>query len=283
MKDIARSEATDPAAFARTAVLIVVVCFGLRMVDVFLVRSDEWFGEQVLTKVVGLAIVMAYAIWSGYGLDRIGFRRTSINSVIGVSLGLTAAVMAATFLVQFLFLSLQGADPLFSMEAQGFTGVQQIAGQNGLLSTASRLAFNLVNATMEESLFRGLLITHLAAIMSRMRANVIQSVLFGLWHIVWPLRAFYDGEMTLNAAITFGAGYIVVATMMGFVWGCFFLWFRSLWVGILAHALHNAAFNIFHITTAAGASGVAFFTTLEAMVFVALLPLVHGLSKRWRV
>ena len=83
--------------------------------------------------------------------------------------------------------------------------------------------------------------------------------------------------------MVFGAGYIVVAMMMGFVWGCFFVWFRSLWVGILAHVFHNAAFNIFHITTAAGASGVAFFTTLEAFVFVALLPLVHGLSKRWRV
>ena len=278
-----RSETKDPTVFARTAVLIVVLCFGLRMVDVFLFRSDEWFGEQVLTKVLGLAIVIVYAIRSGYGLDRIGFRKTSITSVIWIGFGLTASVMAATFLVQFLFLKAQGADPHFSMGIQSFTLAQQASGQTGLLTSTSLLAFNLVNATMEESLFRGLLLTHLAVVMSRMRANVVQSVLFGFWHIVWPLRAIYDGEMTFGAGISYGAGYIFVATMMGFVWGCFFIWFRSLWVGILAHAFQNAALNVFHITTAAGGSGLALFTTLEAFVFVALLPLVHWLSKRWRV
>lgn len=118
--------------------------------------------------------------------------------------------------------------------------------------------------------------------MSRMRANVVQSVLFGFWHIVWPLRWFFDGEMTLGAAMTFGAGYILVATMMGFVWGCFFIWFRSLWIGIFAHAFQNAALSMFHITTAAGGPGLALFTTLEAFVFMALLPVVHWLSKRWR-
>lgn len=89
--------------------------------------------------------------------------------------------------------------------------------------------------------------------------------------------------MTLGAAMTYGVGYILVATMMGFVWGCFFIWFRSLWVGTFAHAFQNVALHIFHITTAAGGSGLALFTTLEAFVFVALLPVVHGLSKRWRV
>lgn len=280
--DTERSETKDPKVLVRTVILIFVLCVGLRIVDVFLIRSDEWFGELVLSKVLGIAIVIAYAIWSGYGLDRIGFRKTSITSVIWISFGLTAAVMATTFLVQFLFLRAQGANPLFSMHIQGFTLAQQAAGQNGLLSSTSLVAFNLVNATMEKSLFRGLLLTHLVVIMSRMRANVFQSVLFGFWHIVWPLRAIYDGKMTLGAAMSFGAGYIFVATMMGFVWGCFFIWFRSLWVSILAHALQNAALNVFHITTAAGASGMALFTTLEVFVFLALLPLVRWLSKRWR-
>lgn len=277
-----KSETKDPARLLGAALLIFVLCFGLRIVDVFVVRSDGWFGELILSKVVGLALVTAYALGSGQGLDGIGFRKTSITSVIWISFGLTAAVMAATFLVQFLLLRAQGADPIFSVDIQGFTLAQHAAGQNGLLSSTRLLAFNLLNATMEESLFRGLLLTHLAATMTRMRANVVQSVLFGLWHIVWPLRAFYDGEMTLGAAMSYGAGYILVATMMGFVWGCFFIWLRSLWVGIFAHAFQNVALTVFHITTAAGASGLALFTTLEAFVFVALLPLVYGLSKRWR-
>jgi len=97
---------------------------------------------------------------------------------------LTAAVMAITFLAQLLFLSAQRADAIFSMGVQGFTLVQQEAEQNDWLFPAVFLTFNLVNATMKESLFRSLLLTHLAATMSRMRTNLVQSVLLGLWHIV---------------------------------------------------------------------------------------------------
>lgn len=129
------SEPADSAAFARAAILIVALCFALRMVDVFLVRSDEWFGEQVVTKVLGLAIVIAYAIWSGRGFEQVGFRKTSIASVIWIGFGLTAAVMAATFLAQFRFLKAQAADPIFSMQVQGFTLAQQAVGETGLLSS----------------------------------------------------------------------------------------------------------------------------------------------------
>ena len=75
MPDTTRSETNDTAAFLRAAVIIVVLCFALRVIDVFIIRSDEWFGEQVVTKVLGLAIVIAYAIWSGRGLDLMGFAK----------------------------------------------------------------------------------------------------------------------------------------------------------------------------------------------------------------
>ena len=278
-----KSEIQGPAVLARTALLIFALCLGLRLIDVFFIGSDRWFGEQVVTKVLGLAVVIAYAVQSGCGFGQIGFRKTPITTVSWIGFVLTAAVMSTTFLVQFLFLSAQGADPIFSVGVQGFTLAQPAAEQNGWLFSTRFLALNMVNATMEESLFRGLLLTHLAATMSRMRDNGVQAVPFGLWHIVWPLRWFFDGEMALGAATTYGAGYILVATLMGFVWGCFFIWFRSLWIGIFAHAFQNAALNTFHLTTAAGGAGLALFTTLEALVFVALLPLVHRLSERWRV
>ncbi len=275
MVDAGHLESRGSADFVRTATLIYLLCFGLRFIDVFVVRSDEWFGEQVLTKVLGLAIVVTYAIWSGFSLTRIGFRKTSTASAIGIGIGFTALVMSATFLIQFLLLTAQGDVPKFTIDIQGFALGQQADDQNDLVSSIGLLTSNLVNALMEESLFRGLLITHLVVAMSSMRANVIQSILFGVWHIVWPLRAFHDGDMTFGAAMSYGAGYTLVATMMGFVWGCFFIWFRSLWVSILAHTFHNTAFNAFHITTATGTSGVAFFTTVEALVFLALLPVVR--------
>lgn len=282
MKMSIAPETKDPAALVRAALWIGALCFGLRVADVFLIRSDTWLGELILSKVLGLAIVLGYAIWSGYGLNRIGFRKISVVTLVSISFVLTALVMATTFLTQFLFLSAQGAGPIFTTGAQGSALSPQNAGTSVLFSITKLLALNLVNATMEESLFRGLVLTHLAAAMSRMRANAVQAILFGLWHIVWPLRAVIDGDMATSEAMSYGAGYILVATLMGFVWGCFFVWFKSLWVGIFAHTFQNAALNVFHITTAAGGTGLAFFTTVEAFIFMALLPLVYRLAKSRR-
>ncbi len=74
----------------------------------------------------------------------------------------------------------------------------------GCAVTAHRLTLSprLIRG-MEESLFRGLLISHLAVAMFSMRANVIQSILFGIWNIVWPLQAFRDGDLTFGAVMSY--------------------------------------------------------------------------------
>jgi membrane protease YdiL (CAAX protease family) len=277
---VTMSKRTSGSNHILFAAAVFLLCVAVRVLDVFVVRSDEWIGEQVLTKVLGLAIVLAYVIWSGFGLARLGFRRPSMASTLGVGVGLTVAVMAATFALQFFVLAAQGQAPQFIVGVEGFAIGDQPDGGVGTGPAIGLISFNLVNALMEESLFRGLLITHVAMAMSAMRANIIQAVLFGLWHIVWPIRAVVDGDMSIDAAMVYSTGFVLVSTIMGFVWGCFFIWFRSLWVPIIAHTIHNAALNVFHITTISGASTVAFFTTAEAVLFLALLPAVYWWKRR---
>ncbi|MCP4416077.1 MAG: hypothetical protein GY805_05620 [Chloroflexi bacterium] len=45
----------------QTAVIIFLITVILRLLDVFVIRSDEIFGEQYLTKAVGMALVFSYA------------------------------------------------------------------------------------------------------------------------------------------------------------------------------------------------------------------------------
>jgi len=45
----------------QTAAIILLLIIFLRLLDVFVIRSDEIFGEQYLTKVVGMLMVFGYA------------------------------------------------------------------------------------------------------------------------------------------------------------------------------------------------------------------------------
>lgn len=262
-------------AWLRGSLLILGLCFALRVLDVFVIRSEEWFGEQILTKGVGLALVLAYAMRSGLGLKGLGFRGAPLSVLVGVGIGFTALAMLVSFVLHYSVLALMGAMPDIDFMIAGYTPGGTGEAQAGFVAAATLLVSNLVNGLMEEGLFRGLLLLQLAAVVSSNRANLIQAALFGLWHVVWPLRAVIDGEMAADAALVFGTGYVLVSAMVGYVWGCLFLWFRSLWVPVLSHSFHNAVLNVVHVTTGNGTSTVAMLTSIEAFVFLALLPLMR--------
>lgn len=261
------------------AAAVGLLCVALRLADVFIIRSDEWIGEQVVSKLAGLGLVLGYLVWAKLPGSAIGFRRPAVKRLLGVGLGYTFLVMGLAFVVQLAVLAAQGHAPGLEISLQGVSLGALAPQPTGMMAATSVIAGNLLNATMEESLFRGLLISHLAVAMSARRANVIQAVLFGLWHLVWPLRAVMDGEMALGAALGIGAGYVVVSTLIGLVWGAFFIWFRSLWVSILAHAVHNAALNVLHVTIATGGTApLTLFAPVEAVLALALLPLLRRVA-----
>lgn len=189
-----------------SAVLILGLCAILRVADVFIIRSDEWLGEQVLTKVVGFALVVAYVRLSGRGLARLGFLATTARAVFGVGLAYTAAVMALAFVATAGLLMMQGPAPrfVFGLGAVDLRPDQALGV--ALMPVAALVAGNIVNALMKERLFRSTLLTHFSQIMMAGRANAVPAVLFGLWHLVRPLRAAIDGDMAPAAALSFGAG-----------------------------------------------------------------------------
>ena len=68
---------------------------------------------------------------------------------------------------------------------------------------------------MEEGIFRGLFIKIFSESKSFMQANFIAAFLFGIWHIVMPVRSYVDGEMSFAAMVLMGIGYIILAGVMG--------------------------------------------------------------------
>jgi membrane protease YdiL (CAAX protease family) len=265
----------------RAALVLVLIACVLRVLDVFVVRSDELIGEQVLAKVGGLILIIAY-VWSVKGTLRcIGFHATHWRTSVALGLLIMAVGLVLGYGVEWLFLHLAGEEPRLLFAVQSHPIVPEDTATSGALLALILVLGNAINSSMEEGLFRGILITHLGSRMSLTKANLIQAALFGVWHITVPIRAYVDGQMDLVAAVAMSVVYILVSGLIGFAWGYFYQKTDSLWAPWSAHALNNTVMNFLQITTAAGMpSTLGLRVTVISLTVVGLLPLFRRASAR---
>jgi membrane protease YdiL (CAAX protease family) len=105
---------------------------------------------------------------------------------------------------------------------------------------------------MEEGLFRGIMLTHFRIRLSPWQANLLQGVVFGLWHLVWPAKRLVAGQTDLATAISQATIIVLGSTISGLLYGYLYLRTDSLWAPWLAHAINNSTFNLLHIRTIEG-------------------------------
>ena len=84
--------------------------------------------------------------------------------------------------------------------------------------------------------------------------NLCIAVLFGIWHIVMPLRSYMNGEMSFAAMVLMGIGYMILSGIMGIKWGLLSRMTGNLWVGLGDHLFNNTvATNMLHVISLTGA------------------------------
>ena len=108
--------------------------------------------------------------------------------------------------------------------------------------------FNLINVWMEEGVFRGLFTKILEGISYRKSLFFI-AFLFGIWHLVMPLRDYLQGESSLVNLIAMGIGYVILAGMMSVKWSLLYKMTGSLWFGLGDHFFNNLASNLVHVVS----------------------------------
>ena len=143
---------------------------------------------------------------------------------------------------------------------------------------------NVVNAAMEEGLFRGVMLTHFAAKHRPWKALGYQAFLFAIWHLVWPIKHFLTGEADTGQALFEAVGLLISTGIGGLVFGYLYYKTDSLWSAFLGHFINNTILNIVFIQTAAGQqSGVEFglFLAIWLLGYLALIPLINWLAKKY--
>ena len=110
-----------------------------------------------------------------------------------------------------------------------------------------------------------------------MTANFTAAFLFGIWHLVMPLRSWINGEMTFAAMVLMSIGYIILAGLMGIKWGLLYRMTGNLWAGLGDHLLNNTlATNMLHVVSDRGADELQIVRIMAAqLVSLAIVLLIY--------
>ena len=183
-----------PLVVALALFLLVVA---LRYMEVFVPGIDTLPDKSILSKVLGFLLVLGYLWVLRKPISSIGLHTRNFDKAFLIG-GLSLIILYTTlYTVQFYRLSSAGEATRLVFGAIN----RETAAMGGLYFTLFFLFGQIVNAFMEEGIFRGLMLPQLMRRFGFWPANVLQAFLFGLAHLVWPLSSWLSGKATLGEAV----------------------------------------------------------------------------------
>lgn len=229
MSSATRLVSTSRPAPAAAAIADVVVVLALAAVafaiEHYAAAYLPWGDEARGVVAVLVAAITALALTRRRGgtLAELGLRRPArLWPVPFQAAGIVVVFVAAQNIAPLL------VDPFFELPEPDFSRYDAIRG-NLPAALAMGLALPLAAAVPEEIVYRGFLMNRFAmlfgtGVSGTASSVVLQALVFGAIHFQW------------------GVGGVIVATIMGIVWGvAFVLCGRNLWVVIIAHSLAHVA------------------------------------------
>ena len=248
--------------------IIFMLCLSVRFVEYFLIETDKTaIGENVFHKVVGIIILAVILKGSNFTWSDIGFQRNSFAGSILKGLLLGSVCFAISYGLELAIFILQGNPAHLEIYISSFSLTGSQIKNTDFVFFLLCVLFNIINVWMEEGVFRGLFIKTFSEAKPFMQANFIAAFLFGIWHIVMPIRSYLNGEMSFAAMALMGIGYIILAGIMGIKWGLLYRITGNLWAGLGDHLFNNTvATNMLHVVSQNGADELQIVRIMAAQI-----------------
>ncbi|TFG34583.1 CPBP family intramembrane metalloprotease [Candidatus Thorarchaeota archaeon] len=211
------------------AIIMLSISVIWRIIDQFVLGLGNTWMNILPSKLFPLLIILGF-FWK--------YRRYEIDSILGLSKKQFRA-QVTTGIVMVILISLlidlggtiiyaRFIDPAYPLELH-------ILNPNLL---GYLFVFFLINAFLEESLFRGLLQNSIKTRITPNKAILISAVLFGVWHAGWPL---VNGLTGIEVVIQVSS-MIFFTTILGLLFGVYYEYYsssQSLVGPIIAHTFFN--------------------------------------------
>lgn len=233
-----------------TILVFYLVCFAFRAVEYFVVRTDQTIiGEAFIHKLLGIGILIIAIKIFHYSFAEIGFKTglAFFDLLKGLAFG------AVTFIIAY------GVEVIIAAASGNLEGLELYVtaySVNGNIGHQTEFYFfiicivgNIINVLMEEGIFRGLFQKMLNSHFKFIIAALIASILFGVWHIMSPLRHYLDGNQSLGGFIAESCMLIGTSALVGFKFAMMGELTGNLYMAMGDHFVNNTIINILHVVS----------------------------------
>lgn len=177
-----------------TVMLIYCICYLFRFIEYFLIQTDRTFwGEAFLHKAMGIVVLCMIARFFSLRLWEIGFSKYGVLKYTFLGLAFGSFLFAVAYGVEIWIAISSGSFQALRLYISSYTMEGNTGNQTGLFFFAICIIGNVINVIMEEGVFRGLFQKLLEQKYKFIASAVLISMLFGVWHVIAPIRQFYEG------------------------------------------------------------------------------------------
>lgn len=260
---------------------IYILCFIFRMIEYFIIRTDQTLlGEAIIHKIAGIIILWIAIKMLSTDFEYIGFKRKGIfkNFTFGLLFGIS--VFAAAYGAEILIAVSQGNFQSLQFYVSSYAVDKNIGNQTGILFFLICIVGNIVNVLMEEGVYRGLFQKILQQKYRFIAAAIICSILFGAWHVIGPIRNYYDGLSSMGGMAANIFMLVITSGLVGFKAAMITKLTGSLYMAMGDHFVNNTIVNILHVTSYTGADELMFVRITIAQSLSFLLVFIFYIWKQ---
>jgi uncharacterized protein len=233
---------------------IYFFCFFFRILEYFIVRTDYTiFGEAFIHKILGIIILVIAAHLFSYKPGDIGFTKESAAKKILWGMGFGLIVYLLSYLLEIVSLERMGTFKKIGLYVTSYSVNGNVGNHTKLIFFIICVIGNGINVIMEEGLFRGLFQKILEQKYKFMTSAVIASLLFGIWHVVGPVRSFTDGLSNTSQLIGNIIVLVLTSGLVGFKYALLSKLTGSVYMAMGDHFVNNTIINILHVLSNTGA------------------------------
>ena len=253
---------------------IYLLCYTFRIFEYFILCTDKtWVGEAIVHKLLGIMVLLVAVRLLQTTMEEIGFSKDKRlrNLLMGFTFGI--GVFAVAYVVEVLLAIAQGSFDSLQIYVSTYAVDQNIGHQTELLFFLICMIGNIVNVVMEEGIFRGLFEKILEKKYTFIVSALIASVLFGVWHVIGPIRNYFDGAFGTDGLILNAIMLAVTSALVGFKFALLTRMTGNLYMAMGDHFVNNTIVNILHVVSDTGADEMMFvrITIAQSLSFLLVI------------
>lgn len=233
---------------------VYFLCFFFRILEYFIVRTDYTiFGEAFIHKILGIIILIITAHLFSYKPRDIGFTKGDAVKKIIWGMGFGVIVYLLAYLQEIFSLERMGTFKNIGLYVTSYSVNGNVGNHTELIFFIICVIGNGINVVMEEGIFRGLFQKILEQKYKFITSAVIASLLFGIWHVVGPIRSFTDGLSNTSQLIGTITVLVLTSGLVGFKYALLSKLTGSVYMAMGDHFVNNTIINILHVISNTGA------------------------------